>query len=89
MEFHRPRRVMIKRVGRNYKFLSITTVDDRLLFHVPINRRNELFERFSKTTNVYLPQNENDKNQIDILLDEIESLDSIKELIDIAYRESE
>ncbi|HDX9579912.1 TPA: DUF91 domain-containing protein [Bacillus pseudomycoides] len=81
--------IMFKRRGRNYKFLSISTRGNRVLFHVPVKRRDEVFYLFEKNINIYLPLDPRDKNQIDIMLEHVNSVEEIKSLIQVAYEERE
>jgi hypothetical protein len=81
--------IMVRRATRRYKFLSITTKGNRVLFHVPTKMRDSVFERFRDKMKIYIPVDPRDKNQIDIELNGIGSLDSIKELINLAYEERE
>jgi DNA-binding MarR family transcriptional regulator len=81
--------IMFRRATRRYKFLSISTVGNRLLFHVPIKRRDVIFNQFKDKLKIYIPVDPRDKNQIDIDLKNIDSLESVKELIDLAYKERE
>lgn len=81
--------IMFKRSGRKYKFLSISTVRNRLLFHIPVNRRDEILSQLKESLVVYRPIDPRDKNQIDIQLEDIQSLDSIFPLVQIAYEERE
>jgi hypothetical protein len=71
--------IMFKRKGRNFKFLSITTIGNRLLFHLPVNQRDNTFHEFKATSRIYLPKDPRDKNQIDINFDEINSMLAIKD----------
>lgn len=81
--------IMIRRATRRYKFLSITTKGNRVLFHVPTKMRDFVFEKFKDKVKIYIPVDPRDKNQIDIELKDIISLESIKELINLAYEERE
>lgn len=82
--------IMLKRNSRKFKFLSITTVGNRILFHFPIKMRDDIFEQYKDKLNIYTSVNpKRDKNQINIALNDIGSLDSVKELIDLAYIERE
>lgn len=81
--------IMFKRTGRNYKFLSISTRGNRILFHVPVNRRDEIFNLFEASVNIYLPSDPRDKNQIDIMLEHVNSVADIKPLIQVAYEKRE
>ncbi|MFC5648607.1 endonuclease NucS domain-containing protein [Paenibacillus solisilvae] len=81
--------IMFKRSGRRYKFLSISTVRNRLLFHVPVNRRDEIYDQFKSNISIYLPIDYRDKNQIDIQLTNIHSLDDLIPLVRLAYEERE
>lgn len=88
--------IMFHLVERKIKFLTITTIGNRLLFHVPVNRRDQLLEHYRdvRKIKVYHPnpkpkQRHKNKNQIDILLKDInsESWDSIVDIINIAYED--
>lgn len=81
--------IMLRRATRHYKFLSISTIGNRVLFHVPTKIRESVFERFKEKIKIYIPDDPKDKNQIDIELKDIISLESIKELIKLAYDERE
>jgi hypothetical protein len=81
--------IMVRRATRRYKFLSITTKGNRVLFHVPTKMRDTIFEKFKDKIKIYIPVDPRDKNQIDIELKNIVSMDSVKELINLAYDERE
>lgn len=81
--------IMIRRSGRNYKFVSITTKGNRVLFHLPIKIRDSLYEQFKDKEKIFKAIDRRNKNQIDIKLKDIISLEVIKEIIDIAYAERE
>jgi hypothetical protein len=81
--------IMIRRASRRFKFLSISTKGNRVLFHVPTKIRDSVFDRFKDKIKISIPIDPRDKNQIDIELKDIVSLDSIKELINLAYDERE
>jgi hypothetical protein len=81
--------IMMRRATRHYKFLSISTIGNRVLFHVPTKMRDSVFGGFREKINIYIPVDSRDKNQIDLELKDIVSLDSIKELINLAYDERE
>lgn len=81
--------IMLRRASRRFKFLSISTKGNRVLFHVPTKMRDFVFERFKEKIKIYIPIDPRDKNQIDIELKDIVSLESIKELINLAYDERE
>ncbi len=81
--------IMFKQSTRNNKFLSITTKGNRVLFHVPIKIRDSVYEQFKDKGKFYKAVDPRDKNQIDIKLKDINSLEMIKELINIAYFERE
>ncbi|MED4601245.1 endonuclease NucS [Paenibacillus validus] len=81
--------IMFVRKGRKHKFLSISTVGNRLLIHVPVKKRDEIFKLFQSNIKIYLPIDKRDKNQIDIKLDQIVSLESLIPLIQTAYEERE
>lgn len=77
--------IMFVRKGRNNKFLSISSVQGRVLFHFPIAERDHIFEEYRHFCAIYMPKDARDKNQIDIKLVDINSLNDIKELIILAY----
>jgi hypothetical protein len=81
--------IMMRRASRRFKFLSISTKGNRVLFHVPTDMRDSIFERFKDKIKIYIPVDPRDKNQIDIELKDIVSLDNVKELIKFAYEERE
>ncbi|MBU9720272.1 MULTISPECIES: hypothetical protein [Bacillaceae] len=81
--------IMFKRDNRKYKFLSISTKGSRVLFHVPVTERDSVFEEFRNFAPIYLAVDKRDKNQIDILLRDINSFNDIKPLIDYAYSHRE
>jgi hypothetical protein len=81
--------IMIRRASRRFKFLSISTKGNRVLFHVPTKIRDSVLERFKDKIKIYIPVDPRDKNQIDIELEDIVSLDSVKEIINLAYNERE
>lgn len=81
--------IMIRRATRLYKFLSITTKGNRVLFHVPTKMRDSVFEKYKDKIKIYIPVDLRYKNQIDIELRDIPSLDGVKDLINCAYRERE
>ncbi|WP_375088850.1 endonuclease NucS domain-containing protein [Peribacillus sp. RS7] len=85
--------IMFQLVQSNKKFLSISTIGDRLLFHFPYGNRDSLYDRYK----LIIPEldvskinikNSKDKepNQIDINLKYIKNLDYIKPLIDEAFK---
>ncbi|WP_440971070.1 endonuclease NucS domain-containing protein [Peribacillus frigoritolerans] len=90
--------IMFQLVQCNKKFLSITTIGNRLLFHFPCENRNSVFDRYKmiipelyRFKDKYLDrENFKDKepNQIDINLKYIKNLDYIKPLIDEAFTQS-
>lgn len=77
--------IMFVRQGSNNKFLSISSVQERLLFHFPVAERNHIFEENKHSCAIYLPKDTRDKNQIDIKLKNINNLDEVNSLIDLAY----
>lgn len=81
--------IMMRRASRRFKFLSISTKGNRVLFHVPIKMRDSVFERFRDKIKIFIPADTRDKNQINIELKNIISLESIKKLIYCAYQERE
>ncbi|WP_438315198.1 endonuclease NucS domain-containing protein [Sporosarcina sp. FA9] len=81
--------IMIKRSTRINKFLSITTKGNRVLFHVPINMRDSVYEQFKEKEKIYKAVDPRDINQIDIKLKDIVSLDTMKELVNLAFSERE
>lgn len=81
--------IMIRRATRRYKFLSITTKGHRVLFHVPTKMRDYIFEKYRGKIRICIPVDPRDKNQIDIELRDIPSLDCVKDLINCAYQERE
>lgn len=81
--------IMMRRASRRFKFLSISTKENRVLFHVPTKIRDFVFERFRDRIKIFNPVDSRDKNQIDIELKNIISLESVKELIYCAYQERE
>ncbi|MET3320547.1 UNVERIFIED_ORG: hypothetical protein ABIC97_003647 [Peribacillus simplex] len=90
--------IMFQLVQSNKKFLSISTIGNRLLFHFPCGNRNSVFDRYKMIIpELYLfkdkyldRENFKDKepNQIDINLKYIKNLDYIKPLIDEAFTQS-
>ncbi|MHA6252746.1 hypothetical protein [Oceanobacillus sp. CAU 1775] len=80
---------MLKRASRRFKFLSISTKGNRVLFHFPIKIRESVFNNYWSKINISIPVDPKDKNQIDIELREINSLESVKELINLAYDKRE
>lgn len=48
-----------------------------------------VFYLFKASANIYLPLNPRDKNQIDIMLEHVNSVADIKLLIQMAYEERE
>ena len=81
--------IMMRRASKRFKFLTISAKGNRVLFHVPTKLRDSVFERFRDKIKIYIPVDPRDKNQIDIELKDIVSLESIKELINLAYDERE
>ncbi|MFA2604387.1 hypothetical protein ABR763_19850 [Bacillus cereus] len=82
-------RIMFKRMGRKYKFLTVSTRGNRVLFHVPVKRSDEIFYLFEASANIYFPLAPREKNQIDIMLEHVNSVEEVKSLIQIAYEERE
>ncbi|MHC0037947.1 endonuclease NucS domain-containing protein [Pseudoneobacillus sp. C159] len=87
--------IMFQIVNSNEKFLSISTIGNRILFHFPNGKRDEVYNNFkSSIPEIYCYKdkhpNERDKeqNQIDIKLMDIKNLEYIKQLIDEAYLKS-
>lgn len=88
--------IMFQLVQSNKKFLSISTIGDRLLFHFPHGDRDNLYDKYKliipelyRFKDNYLDmENPMDKepNQIDINLKYIKNLDYIKPLIDEAFK---
>jgi hypothetical protein len=76
--------IMVRRETRRHKFLSISTKGNRLLFHLPIKLRDSVFDLFKEKMKIFIPVDPRDKNQIDIELKDIVTLESIKELINLA-----
>ncbi|MGE7683910.1 hypothetical protein [Peribacillus simplex] len=81
--------IMVRRETRRHKFLSISTKGNRVLFHLPIELRDSVFDQFKEKMKIYIPVDPRDKNQIDMKLKDIVTLESIKELINLAYKERE
>jgi hypothetical protein len=87
--------IMFQLVNANEKFLSISTIGNRLLFHFPNGSRDEVYNKFKSSIPeiyCYKDNHPNDKdreqNQIDIKLKDIKSLDHVKALIDEAFTTS-
>jgi hypothetical protein len=87
--------IMFQRVIANEKFLSISTIGNRLLFHFPNGSRDEIYNKYKLSIpEIYRYKdnhpNEMDKeqNQIDIKLKYIKNLEYIKPLIDEALKKS-
>jgi hypothetical protein len=87
--------IMFQVVNRNEKFLSISTIGNRLLFHFPNGSRDEIYNKYkSSIPEIYCYKdkhpNERDKeqNQIDIKLKDIRKLEYVKLLIKEAYSKS-
>lgn len=59
------------------------------MFHLPIKLRDSVFDQFKEKMKIYIPVDPRDKNQIDIELKDIVTLESITELINLAYKECE
>jgi hypothetical protein len=87
--------IMFQAVNANEKFLSISTIGNRLLFHFPNGSRDEIYNKYT----IIIPEiycyrdnhpDEKDKeqNQIDIKLKDIKNLEYIKPLIDEAFNKS-
>ncbi|MBN8199185.1 hypothetical protein ACFWGC_29305 [Cytobacillus pseudoceanisediminis] len=81
--------IMFKRATRKYKFLSISTKGNRVLFHVPITIRDAICKKYQDEMKIYIPTDLRDKNQIDIEIKDIDSIEKIKGLINLAYKERE
>lgn len=78
--------IMIQRRDRNSKFLSISTVRDRLLFHFPIDIRDLIYEKYNNMIPELIKASDS-KNQIEIYLDSIKQQYSeiIDEIIEEAF----
>lgn len=81
--------IMFKRANRKYKFLTISTRGNRVLFHVPIKIRDSVHKKYQEEVKTYIQTVSRDKNQIDIDFKDIDSIEEIKGLIDLAYKERE
>jgi hypothetical protein len=87
--------IMFQLVTASEKFLSISTIGNRLLLHFPDGKRDEVYNNYKMTLpEIYCYRenhpNERDKeqNQIDIKLKYIKNLEYIKPLIYEAYNKS-
>jgi hypothetical protein len=87
--------IMFQLVNANEKFLSISTIGNRLLYHFPNGSRDKVYNNFKSSIPeiyCYKDNHPNDKdreqNQIDIKLKDIKSLDHVKALIDEAFTTS-
>lgn len=88
--------IMFQLVQCNKKFLSISTIGDRLLFHFPYGNRDKIYATYkTRVPELYRYKDKNfnkenfrDKelNQIDIKLQNVKSIEYIKPLIDEAYK---
>jgi hypothetical protein len=81
--------IMLQRVDRGEKFLTLTSIGDRLLFHLPNAKRDEYFKRYCKSIPFY--RAEDASTQIDLKLKDIDILNfefvkvAIKDLYDNYY----
>lgn len=82
--------IMFQIINRNEKFLSISTVGNRLLFHLTKNsgERDDIFNKYKveilelyRYTDIYPDKKDREQNQIDIKLKNVRDLDYIKPLI--------
>ncbi|MEM5626877.1 endonuclease NucS domain-containing protein [Bacillus wiedmannii] len=93
--------IMFQLVQCNEKFLSISTIGDRLLFHFPNGNRDSIYNKYKITIpelyrykDKYLENFHKDKykdkepNQIDIKLKYVTSLEYIKPLIDETFKQA-
>ncbi|MDQ0975996.1 hypothetical protein QFZ31_005874 [Neobacillus niacini] len=88
--------IMFQVVQCNEKFLSISTIGNRLLFHFPNGNRDEVYEKYKKIIpelyrfkdkNLQIAEKKDkEPNQIEIKLEYIKSLEYIKPLIDEAFK---
>ncbi|PGR32977.1 hypothetical protein COC47_28115 [Bacillus cereus] len=92
--------IMFQLVQCNEKFLSISTIGNRLLFHFPNGNRDSIYVKYKITIpelyrykDRFLDNLDNDKykdkepNQIDIKLKYVKSLEYIKPLINEAFKQ--
>jgi hypothetical protein len=93
--------IMFQLVNCNEKFLSLSTIGNRLLFHFPYGNRDNIYYKYKNTIpelyrykDKYLEDITRNKfkdkelNQIDIKLKHVTSLDYIKPLIDEAFNQA-
>lgn len=87
--------IMYQLVEKNEKFLSLSTIGNRLLFHFPYGNRDEIYSKYKKTIpEIYCykdnhpEEHDKEQNQIDIKMKDIKNLDYVKPLIDEAYTNS-
>ncbi|MGJ7912620.1 endonuclease NucS domain-containing protein [Neobacillus sp. LXY-1] len=90
--------IMFQVVHCNEKFLSISTIGNRLLFHFPNGNRDSVYDKYKNTIpelyrykdKILQDANKKDKepNQIDIKLKHVKSLEYVKPLIDEAFKEA-
>lgn len=82
--------IMFQIINRNEKFLSISTVGNRLLFHLTKDsgERDDIFNKYKveipelyRYTDIYPDKIDREQNQIDIKLKNVRDLDYIKSLI--------
>jgi hypothetical protein len=85
--------IMFQLVNRNEKFLSISTVGKRLLFHIPNYNRDEIFNKYKNMVpeiyrykDNHLNTKDKEPNQIDIKLKDVPNLEYIRALIDEVYK---
>lgn len=78
--------IMVQRRDRNSKFLSISTVRDRLLFHFPIEIRDSIFEVYKRRIPELIKATDS-QNQIEIYLNSIDdqNFEIISEIIVEAF----
>jgi hypothetical protein len=89
--------IMFQVVQCNEKFLSISTIGNRLLFHFPNGKRDSVYDKYKNTIpelyrykdKILQDSTKKDKepNQIDIKLKHVKSLEYVKPLIDEAFKE--
>ncbi|MFJ5623389.1 endonuclease NucS domain-containing protein [Peribacillus loiseleuriae] len=77
--------IMFQPVNTNGKILTITTKGKRLLFHFPNGNRDKIYLQFKIIIPELYHRSNNDKNQIDIKLNDIKCIEYIKPLIDRAF----
>jgi hypothetical protein len=87
--------IMFQLVNANEKFLSISTIGNRLLFHFPNGKRDEVYKNYkSGIPEIYCYKDnhpyekDREMNQIDIRLKDINCLGYVKPLIDEAFTTS-